>query len=205
MTVTNGDILKGFIEIVLGDGTITQNVFHFKADFADDQNDSAVTNAVESYIEDIYSAVSAYLSDDFTINPGYLHRVWWNPALSAEEVIALVGVMTPSFTHTNTDDPFPNQIAPVLTANTYAPGHFGRKFLTGFVEASADAGDLISAVMTAMGNALNHYIADETISAGNDLIVGVPNTADGSWQSFSNGVANSVVGTQRRRKPGVGT
>ena len=109
MSVSNGDVLKAFIEIVLADGTITQNVFYFLAELVADQSDNNVTNVIESYIEDIYSAVSTYLADDFSINPSYVHEITWNSVEAAWEVTRLVGVMTPSFTHTNTDDPFPNK------------------------------------------------------------------------------------------------
>ena len=205
MTVSNGDVLKGFIEIVLADGTITNNVFWFLADFLSDQSDYDVANTVESYIEDIYSSVATYLADDFTINPSYLHQVSWDPATYKWITDRLVGTLTPSFTHTNTDDPFPNQVSPVLVANTGRPGTRGRKFLTGFVETAAEASDLVSGAVTALTTALNHYLADETISAGNELKVGVGREANGAFALFTNGVVDSAVGTQRRRKPGVGT
>jgi len=205
MAISNGDVLKCFLELVLGDGTIAQNVFHFQADFTDDQSDSAVSAAVESYIEDIYGAVSTYLSDDFTINPSWLTHVTWSPANLRWEASRLVDIFTPSFTHTNTDNPFPNQIAPVLTANTYLPGTRGRKFLMGFVDTSANGSTLVGGALTALGNALNHYIADETVSSGNDLLVGVARAAAGTFQLFTDGVAGDILGTMRTRKPGVGT
>lgn len=204
MAISNLDVLKVFLELVLADGTIAQNVFHFRAAFDDDQSDAAVSTAVENYIEEIYGALATYLADDFTINPSYLHRVVWDPVGAKWAIDYLVDVFTPSFTHTNTDDPFPNQIAPVLTANTYLPGSRGRKFIMGFVETAALAGDLVAGAVTALGTALNHYLADETVSGTNLLQVGVPRQDSNVFLTFADGVVNSVVGTQRRRKPGVG-
>lgn len=204
MTVSNGDVLKVFLELVLADGTIAQNVYHFRATFDDDHSDSEVSTAVEGYIEDIMGAVSTYLSDDFTINPSWLHKTVWDPVGTKWVTSTLVDIFTPSFTHTNTDDPFPNQIAPTMTANTYYPGHRGRKFLPGFVETSALASELVAAALTALGTALAHYLADETVSGTDYLLVGVPAASANEFQAFSDGVANSIVGTQRRRKPGVG-
>jgi len=204
MAVSNGDVLKVFLELVLSDGTIAQNVYHFEADFDDDQSDSVVSTAVQGYLEDIMDAVSTYLSADFTINPSWLHKVAWDPVGTKWITTYLIDIFTPSFTHTNTDDEFPNQIAPVMTANTYSPGSRGRKFLAGWVETAANTGDLVSGALTALGTALNHYIADESIDANNQLIVGVPRATTSNFLSFSDGVANSIVGTQRRRKPGVG-
>lgn len=205
MTVSNYDVLKAFLEIVLGDGTIAQNVYYFFCSFVEDQENTDVGDAVQSYIEDIMGAVATYLSDDFTINPSYLHRIGWDVTGAKWAVEELIDIFTPSFTHTNTDDPFPNQIAPVLVANTDTPKSRGRKFLPGFVETAAEGSSLVSAAVTALGTALAHYIADETISTNNTLLVGVPSSNSGNFRFFTDGVVNSIVGTQRRRKPGVGT
>jgi hypothetical protein len=205
MAVSNGDVLKAFIELVLSDGTIAQNVFYFIANFLDDEGDYDVKTAIKGYIEDIYSAISTYLSDDFTINPSSVSTIVYNATEGKWEVNRLVGNITPSFTHTNTDDPFPNQIAPVLTANTLRPKSRGRKFLMGCVETMADASELVTAAVTAMGNALAVYLADETVSGSNVLSPGVPRAGVNTFLEFSDGSVNSIVGTQRRRKPGVGT
>jgi hypothetical protein len=204
MTVTNGDVLKAFCEFVLSDGTIAQNVFHFVANFTDDQSDSAVVAAIEGYIEDFYNALSTYLSNSFTINPGYVHKIGWSAVAGKWVVDAFLGGFTPTIAHSSTDDNFPNQIAPVIVGNTYRPKSRGRKFIMGFVDTSADGGDLISGALTALGNALNHYLADETVSGVNLLSPGVPRESEDWFLNFSDGVVSSIVGTQRRRKPGVG-
>ena len=205
MTVSNGDVLRAVVEFVLSDGTIAQNVFHFLAEFDTDETNSAVNQAVRTYVQDIYTAISTYLSDDFTINPGYLYRVAWSPTYNKWIIEQFLANFTPSFTHTNTDDPFPNQIAPVMVANTLVPKVRGRKFLMGCVETMADASELVTAALTALGNAVNHYIADETVSGSNQLSPGVIRTASDAFVPFTNGTADSIVGTMRRRKPGVGT
>jgi hypothetical protein len=155
-------------------------------------------------MEDIYSAVSTYLSDGFTVNLSKVHRIEWDPVTSEWVTALLLGTGLPSITHTNTDDAFPNQIAPVLVANTLRPKTRGRKFLMGFVETAANGGDLVTAAVTAMGNALSAYLSDETVSGSNVLSPGVARQGVDSFKEFSDGVANTIVGTQRRRKPGVG-
>lgn len=204
MAVSNGDVLKVFLELVLGDGTIAQNVFHFKAVFDDDQSASVVSAAVEGYLEDIYAELATYLSDDFTINPSWLHKTAWDPVGAKWAVTYLLDIFTPSFTHTNTDDPFPNQIAPVAVGNTFAPRSRGRKFLMGFVETAALAGDLVTAAVVDLVAAVAIYISEVTISTGNTLTPGVVDEDANTFREFRDGIANTVVGTQRRRKPGVG-
>jgi len=204
MSITNGDVLKVFIEFVLSDGTIAQNVFHFIADFAADHGDSTVGAAVETYLEDIYNALSTYLSSGFTINPSYLHKLAWNATLSKWEVDALVDIFTPTITHAAGGDELPNQIAAVLTANTLRPKSKGRKFLMGLVETASQSSDLVAGMITAMGVALAHYLADETVVDTDVLSPGVPREGVNSFLEFADGQVNSIVGTQRRRKPGVG-
>jgi len=204
MTVNDGDIVKAFIEFELEDGTIAQNVFYWIANFLSSESNSAVVSAVVDYMEDIYNDVSTYLSDGFSINLSKVHTITWDSDVEKWVTTLLLGTGLPSVTHTNTDDPFPNQIAPVLVANTNRPGTRGRKFLMGMVETMADGGDLVTGAVTAMGNALSDYIADETVSGSNVLSPGVPRSDANAFKEFTDGEVNSIVGTQRRRKPGVG-
>jgi hypothetical protein len=204
MAVTDGEVIKAVAEFVLSDGTIGQNVFHFIANFLTDETNTAVRDACIDYIEDIYNSVSTYLSDGFTVNPSTVHRVAWNETEDEWETETLLGIATPSITHTNTDDEFPNQISPVLVANTTRPKSRGRKFLMGFVETAAVAGDLVGAAITALTTALNHYLADETVTGSNVLSPGVPRAGVNTFLEFADGAVNSVVGTMRTRKPGVG-
>lgn len=204
MPVNDGEYLKGVCEFELEDGTIAQNVFYFVANFVSEETNTSVVNAIESYVEDIYGAISTYLSDGFTINAGPIHKVTWDSDTSKWVISALLGNILPTITHTNTNDPFPNQIAPVLVGNTLRPKTRGRKFLMGTVEEMADGSHLEAAAITAMGNALNHYLADEVVSGSNQLSPGVLREGVESFKEFSDGSVNSVVGTQRRRKPGVG-
>lgn len=204
MAVENGDIIKGYIEFELEDGTIAQNVYYWLCNFLSEETAGAVVNACIDYMEDIYNDISTYLSDGFTVQLSKIHRIEWDAVTSKWVTQALLGTGLPVVTHTNTDDTFPNQIAPVLVANTGRPKTRGRKFLMGCVETMASGGDLVTAAVTAMGNALNDYLADETVSGSNVLSPGVPREGVNDFKEFADGVVNSVVGTQRRRKPGVG-
>jgi hypothetical protein len=163
-----------------------------------------VMDAIQTYVDDLYGDVATFLADGLTINPTTINKMAWNSGEGLWEVARLLGVRTQTITHTNTDDDFPNQISPVLVGNTLRPKTRGRKFLMGFVESMADGSDLTSTALTALGNALSDYLADENISAGNDLSPGVYREGVDDFEEFTDGSVNSVVGTQRRRKPGVG-
>ena len=204
MAISDGEIVKAVIEFALADGSLVQNVFHFLANFVTDQTKVDVLAAVEGYIEDFYNAVSTYLADDFTVGDVTVDKIAWNATEELWEVTSNIGTASPTITHTNTDDPFPNQIAPVLIAHTIRPKSRGRKFLMGFVDTAANGSSLVSGALTALANALAVYLADEVVTTGNVLSPGVPRTNVNTFLELSTGAVNSVVGTQRRRKPGVG-
>lgn len=204
MSVSNGEYIKAAFEATLPDGTIAQNVFNFRAAFTSDQANSAVLSAIESYVEDIYDAMGSYITSTIVENLGAVNKMTWDTANNIWATGTLVGYIQPSLTLSGAGDLLPNQIAPVLVANTTRPKSRGRKFLMGVTEGLTQGTDLVSAALTALGVALAHYIADETISAGNDLIVGVLRDGVNQFLDFTDGEANSLVGTQRRRKPNVG-
>jgi len=204
MAIPDGTYVQAVSEIELLDGTIAQNVFKFLCSFTEDLSGSSVVAAAIQYIEDVMDSIAAQLTDGFTINITPLHSVVWD-AQTAEWVInALIGTGLPDYAHTNADDPFPNQIAAVLVGNTARPKSRGRKFLPSFGETTALQGDLTGAAITNLTTALNHYLADETVSGDSVLVPGVWRDGVETWLQFTDGVVNSVLGTQRRRKPGVG-
>lgn len=204
MSVADAEVIKAAAEFVLEDGTIAQMIFHFLASFIADQTNSAVINAIEDYIEDILDAVATYLDPSVTTNPMEVSAVTWNATTEKWETDRSLGQGTLSWPGTDTGDVLPNQMAPVLLASTGRPKTRGRKFIPGFGDQSCTGSTLITNAMTALGVALNHYIADETISTNNELIVGVPSTVTGAFEDFSTGDVNDIIGSQRRRKPGVG-
>jgi len=204
VAIVDGTIVSGTAEVELADGTIAQNVYHFLCNFVEDQSGQDVVDAVQAYIEDVMESVGTYLSDGFTINITPVNQITWDAETTEWMVERLIGTCLPSYTHSSAADPWPNQIAAVLVGNTDRPKSRGRKFLPGFVEDAGDGGDLISAAVTAMGVALNHYIADETVDGSSVLSPGVIRDGVDKFLEFTDGVVNSVVGTQRRRKPGVG-
>ena len=205
MAIDDGDVLKAVAEYVLPDGTIAQNVFYFVAEFLASQTGTAVLGAVKQYLEDFYDAIKAYVKSSVTFNPFTLHKLQWNATESEWEVEEFIGSDDVEVTNTSLDDQFPNQVAATMTANTARPKSRGRKFAPPFVDTAAVAGDLIAGAVTALGVALNHYLSDETVFSGNLLSPGVPRVGFNTFLEFTNGVVNSVLGTQRRRKPGVGT
>lgn len=204
MAVDDGNHLKAVHEMELADGTLAQNVFYFECDFDAQQTNYDTLVAIAGYIYDIYNAVAAFLDTNATLNYTEVDKIAWNATEGKWLTTGTLGQCDPAFTATGSGDTFPNQIAPVLRANTSRPKSFGRKFLMAFVESAATGTDLTSAALTALAIALAHYLADETVSGTSKLVPGVPRADENTFLPFTDGVVNSLVGTQRRRKPGVG-
>lgn len=204
MTVQTGEIIKGVAEFVLADGVIIQNVYHFASVFAAPQSDFDVINGVNDYVEDIYDDFDQYVDENVTVNPLIVHVVAFDGGEGIWVTERLLGSTIPDITFTGVTDPLPHQCSPVLVANTGRPKTRGRKFLPPLLDTAADGPDWIGAVVTALGAALVNYLATEVLSANNVLTPGVPRTEENFFNGFTNGIVNSIVGTQRRRKPGVG-
>lgn len=205
MTTQDNEILHAVANFLMPDNAVALMVFHFLTDFTSAQDDNDVCAAIEDYVEDMLTSLLTHIASAITMQLDYVHEMVWNGTKGLWEVNRLVGTVEPASTFTGPSEQLPWQNAAVLTANTARPKTRGRKFIPGMTEGgTAGDSEWTSTVLTNLATALANYLADETISAGNDLIVGVPSTVDGNFYPFTDGEVNEIVGSQRRRKPGVG-
>lgn len=204
MTVATDTVLRAVVEMVLLDGTIAQNVFGYKTDFILPQGDSVVLAALEAIFEAMYGEILSEIDADITINPGSVDEMAWNGTDDLWEVVGNVGLISPDITFTSITDPLPNQCAPVVVAPTAIPGIRGRKFIAGATDTSALGSSLTGAFVADLAAWGIDYITTYEITANNDLIPGVLSTLDGFFRQFSEVIVNTIIGSQRRRKPGVG-
>lgn len=204
MAVVNGEVIKAAAQFILGDDTIVQNVFKFIAVFAAEHTGSEVRDAIQTYVEDLYTPILAYISSGVTVDPTEVDVVKWDATEGDWVVDRSLGITTPSLTFTGAAEALPNQVAGVLVANTLRPKTRGRKFLIPFTEGATSGSDIGSAVLTALATSLAHYIADETVSGTDVLSPGVWREGVNDFQEFTDGVVNTTVGTQRRRSRGIG-
>jgi len=204
MTVLNDVVLKAVAELAFPDNTLAQLVFWFLTDFVANQDDNDVVDAIEQYVDDFLTPIAGWIPVTVTNEQGDVSEMEWDAVNSVWETTRLVGLFEQAVTFTSVAELLPFQSAPVIVGNTARPKSRGRKFIPGFTENAQVATELISGALTNLGTSLNVYLADESISAGNELIVGVASTVTGTFLPFTDGAVNSLLGTQRRRKPGVG-
>lgn len=204
MAVSDGDYLKTTFEVTLDDGTIAQNVYYHRANLLVPLPDSSALAFIEVWIEACYANLSAELVNTITQNLCTVQEIAWNAVESMWKVSRLVGYFTPTITFNNATEALPNQSSAFATFLTDRPRSFGRKSLMPFGEDRQAATYLISAALTAMADYADDVITSIPIAALEYLVPGVPREAVEVFLDFTGAVVTNVLGSQRRRRPGVG-
>lgn len=104
---------------------------------------------------------------------------------------------------TASGDPLPNQNALVLIAKGAAKWATGKKFFSGLAESQIVGNSMINDAVIAAAAALLAYITPYTGQISGDHVPGILNK-DGEFVPFVGGLVSSLIGSQRRRKPGNG-
>jgi len=103
----------------------------------------------------------------------------------------------------NVSNPLPNAVAGVLIGNAGGNRQIGRKFIPGLAESVVSGNGLIGVGITAFAAALLDYVTQFTSIGGSAWVPGIV-TKDGVFREFLSGYVSSLLGSMRRRKPGLG-
>lgn len=204
MTVLDQDILRVSANFELGDGTQYQNVYHYVRDGEDPVSDENHIAGIASQIEDIYDELLQHIQINVSEQLCFVDRVEFNEIVDDWRVVENIGTFTITFTPNGGLEELPHQVSPFVVFKTGRPRTVGKKFFFPFREADSVGGILESAAVAALTAAALEVL--QTIVLGGDatLTPGVPRTGVGSWYNFLVAVVTDVVGTQRRRRQGVG-
>lgn len=203
MSVSNNDILHVVIEGVLEDGSIVQNRKRFKVEAAAPLSDAVVLTSIKAWVEILYGFVASQVPQTAVLADGTVDVIAWNPVSSLWEVTQNLGIYSPLDTFAGTAQELPNQCAAFLIGNTARPKSKGRLFVFPFDEASQDHGRLEAAALTALGNMAVQYILDQGVS-GDALLSGIVRETANEWLDFETVSFSDSIGTQRRRRRGIG-
>lgn len=204
MSVSNGEILKTVFEVTLDDGTIAQNVWYHIASFISPEGDQDVLDAIEVWTEGMYSNLSPQFVSTMTQNLCTVDKIEFNDLTDIWEVVEHVGTFTPTIGFNNADEQLPNQSSPFITFNTTRPKSRGRKFLFPMGE-NTQAGTFIVAgtvanLVSFADDALDAIVVDVL----SNLLLGIPRVGLDVFLEIFVAVVTNVLGSQRRRRPGVG-
>lgn len=202
MSIADGDYLKVSCNFELGDGTLYQNIYYYTRDGTDPFSDAAHIAAIKLLMEQAYAEIEDQVKDDVTSQLSFVDKIAWNGTEWA--ITENIGTFTPTFVPAVVTDALPFQCAPFVVFKTLRPRSVGKKFLFPFGESQQANSILIAGAVTAMVAYSVKILA--TINLGGDatLTCGIVRTGVEQWLSFLVAVVNDVIGTQRRRRPGVG-
>lgn len=127
----------------------------------------------------------------------YEVQTWNTPNWVPKDIVSI------DATGDQTGDQLPNQSAVVLIAKSAGIHGVGRKFLAGLSETQQVAGTMIAGIAVDLALVLANYITPFTGIGGGTIIPGVLDKT-GTFRPFVGGFVSSLLGSMRRRKPGVG-
>jgi hypothetical protein len=202
MSISDGDIIQAIVDFVPSTGDHFLNKFVWLAQLAtavDEGNFITFANAVLSAL---YNELAAELNSEIEDPDVTYDKLEW--VTDDWEVSDNIGESALSTTFTNTSEFLPFQTAAVMSGRTPRPRSRGRKFLPPFGEDQAVGGVLISGAISDLSDALADYIDDMDMGSGNSFIPGVASTVTQGFLPFVGGIASDILGTQRRRRKGIG-
>ena len=204
MAVESGAKIKAVMEMVMADGSIVQNVYHYRLAGGGTLTEEEVVDEITDQLELMYAAVSVYIDQNITVNPTVVYEIEWNTEDKKWETLRVLGEKLLQWTPDGLEDPLPNQCAATVSAATERPKSRGRKFLPGWGDQSVTGGDLNAGSMGALAAYAALYVQTLIVDVAQSLIPGIPRSAAFAFLDFTAAAINSVIGTQRQRKPGVG-
>lgn len=202
MSISNGDIVRTTANFTLPDGTLYQNVFHHQRTGVGIISDAAHVTAIEAWLENMYNEIITYVKSTTTEALCSVDRVAFS--IDAWEVVENIGVFTPDFNPAGGTNQLPNQVSPYVIFKTERPKSVGRKFLFPFIEEATNASILEEAAIEDIVAWADDAVNSITLQALDYLVPGIPRTGVDSWLPFTLAVVTNIVGSQRRRRPGVG-
>ncbi len=204
MSVVDGDILRVSANFELGNGTQYQNIYHFIRDGTDPFSDAAHITAIQAKLSLAYADIVVQVKDDVTAQLSFVDRIEFNEITDQWEVVENIGTFTINFTPTGTDHALPFQSSPYVIFKTQRPRTVGKKFLFPFIETMQAGTILEAAAVTAVTAYGAEILAAIELGGDATLTAGVVRTGVQSFFNFLVAVINDVLGSQRRRRPGVG-
>lgn len=203
MSVDNGDVVRGVLNMTMVSGDEAKNVFTWGVTKVSipTWTDSAIGGYIESAIELIFTELLSIISDDMSFDTIDIYKrvgVTWD----------YLTTVVPSWSSTAVPSVLAPGDAALLTAYTDLNRVFGRKFIYGLTEDGLQDGAFTAGVLSEMADAALEYItaySGGTMGPLDFLVPGVWSTKVDGFVAFGLvAVVKNIVSYQRRRKTNVG-
>lgn len=186
-------IYRAILKSKLFSSVSCRNMFTFQIN----RNEEDTTLDVASdYVEQIVLDIRDYLCTGWvceSIELQILAELGW--FTQDERAFLLSGTLT--------SEQLANVMAAVMIGVVPNVRAHGRKFWSGLAEASVNGNSMTVGALAAFATATADWITTFHSEGGSDLFPGIV-AKDGTFHNFSNGFVSSLLGTMRRRKPGLG-
>jgi hypothetical protein len=198
-----GTIFKAAVTIDMPRVQLAQNVFYFHVSNPASEMISAaeVVTAIADWCDDFYTWLQPLVATDVTVDFVDVDNIAW--VVDKWETIGNLGTGVISNTGESISDMLPHACAPVITAKTMAPKSRGRKFIAGVTENNVDDSIPTGDLLTDLLGAAVVWLTDISLGTSFDLEPCIT-CIDGVMRLLVSTVISTVVGSMRRRKPGVG-
>ena len=204
MSVVDGDVLRISCNFELGDGTQYQNIFHYVRDGTDPYSDAVHIAAIKAEIEAVYATIDDLVRNDVTEQLSFVDRVEFNEIVDEWRVVENIGTFTPDFTPTEAGEGLPYMSAPYIIFKTQRPRSVGKKFLFPFSEGQQDETILVGGAVTAMAAFGAAVLSGISLGGDATLTACIVRTGIQTVLNLLVAIVNDVIGSQKRRRPGVG-
>jgi hypothetical protein len=204
MAVQNGQVIRvsaRFKNNLSGD---IVNVFQFQAEFSTgDQSDSDVMDGIDAWLSTVYAPIATAMGQD--TDPYDIRYDIVELTLSGIVLVRTLGTRTWVLTTppAGTGEIMPQTNAMILNLRTTVPGTFGRKYFGPVLEAAGGSGTITGSTLNALASAGAAMLVNVTVAGANILSAGVlseKSVLANKFAEFIGVVANSIIGTQRRRR-----
>lgn len=201
MAIADNTELKVVQEINMPGSVVAINVYYYLCQFSEAVTESALINALETAMENLYDNFVTLWPAEVTLGDMYVYSY-----VVLTDEWDLVGTGNPSVTFTSAGEMLPHGVAALVRAYTDNPRTIARKYLPCFIEDTQADGDWGSGHLTTLATWANLWTTSIEIATGKDLRPGCFSTTGKVIRLFN---AEEVVlaqpAYQRRRRPGVGS
>jgi hypothetical protein len=202
--VAVGDYVRCNVRIEQGDEDIV-NSFLFRVDGSENMEDSAFLSALDDQMKYLWTPISLYIDSDVLARDISAYVVHWDTVNNKEVIDRLIGLVPFTATFTGTGTTLPHTVALLITFATAAIKTRFRKYLGGFMSSQWVGNTWHNDVLTAAATYIQRLLTGLFLQATTQMTYGGwSKSADGFTPAIS-GVVRSAEGTQRRRRPGVGS
>lgn len=199
MSIDAGDLFRIAQHITMPEQVDAYNVLGVRCE-SGTCTEAEFLTAAATWVTGLYANLQGVIHNQVDLAEGTLNQVVWS--VDAWVVDRLIGTILPSFTPTDANDMLPHAVAGVISFPTDIPRKFGRVFIPGLSEVQQADSLLVSGAATALANFATALRTAFTAGSASFLyrVLGQGGLFDDTT-GFS---VNGLVGSQRKRKPGVG-